>query len=104
MLNSILLSAALLLGGPSVSTVQKNVEPQTVVAPFMVASLEMTTAIEAHLIEQHAAPHWDLSIETAWYYYRELHLITISEIEVDKRYVISYDGGILDVLIDPTDL
>lgn len=99
MLNSIVLAAALLLGGSSMSTPKMMVEPQAITAPFILDSKMMTSATETLLIEQYAAPHWDLSVETAWYYYRVLGLITIVEITPEEHYTIKYNGGILDIVL-----
>jgi hypothetical protein len=99
MLNSIVLAAALLLGGSSMSTPKMMVEPQAITAPFILESKMMTSATETVLIEQYAAPYWDLSIETAWHYYRDLHLITITEVTPEEVYTVKYDGGILNIVL-----
>ena len=99
MLNSILLSAALLLSGHSLSSSKMNVEPQTIVAPIMFDAALMTSATETLLIEEYAAPYWDLSIENAWYQYRTLKTIKITEIVPEGEYLITMGDGILQVFI-----
>ncbi len=100
MLNSIVLAAALLLGGSSVPAPKMFVEPQAIVAPYLDQSMEMTSSIETMLIEQYAAPHWNISIDLAWYYYRDLHTLKIIEVVRDHVFVLKLNDGILEVLID----
>ena len=62
----------------------------------------MTQANEVILIENHAAPHWQLTTTQAWEYYND-GLIKIYEIEVDHFYRITYDGGLLEVILVGSD-
>ena len=103
MMNSILFAAALLLSGHSMPKTQTTVEPQVVSAPVALQAFKMSAAVEKALIEKYTAPHWNLSIAQAWDYYTD-GLIVITEIEVDRQYRIAYNGGILDVLVDPSDI
>lgn len=99
MLNSILLSAAMLLGGTSVSAREMMVEPQAMVAPVMTTSMLMSDATLTLLIETYATAKWNVTVETAWSLYRA-QLLKITEIVPDVHYLLEYDGGILDVLLD----
>jgi hypothetical protein len=103
MLNSILLSAALLLGGPSVSARELMVEPQVMAVPVSATSLQMSDATLTYLIERRAAVHWNLSIATAWAKYNGGQL-KIVEIQADVHYMLIYGDGILDTIIDPSDM
>jgi hypothetical protein len=100
MLNSILISAAMLLSGPSMSASKMTVEPQGILAPIMVDARMIADATLQLLIQGHAAPHWNLSFAEAWYQYSSTKAMKITEIAVGIHYVISFDGGILDVLLD----
>lgn len=102
MLNSILISAALLLGGSSVSTVNTIVEPQVMTAPFSSDFQLMSDATLTFLIEQRAAPHWNMSVSEAWYKYNVTKTLKIVEISADSHYLIKYNDGILDTIIDPS--
>lgn len=99
MLNSILLSAALLLGGPSVSAREMMVEAQATVAPVEETASYISDATITILIQSYAAPHWNLTIAEAWRLYNA-KMMKITEITPNYHYVIEYDGGILDVLMD----
>jgi hypothetical protein len=99
MLNSILLSAALLLSGQSMSSSKMIVEPQVIEAPIMFNAAMMTSATETLLIEGYAAPHWGMSANEAWYQYRVLKAIKITEIVPEQQYIITMGAGILQVLI-----
>ena len=102
MLNSILISAALLLGGSSVSTVNTNVEPQVMMAPFMNDFQLISDATITLLIEQYAAPHWNLSVSEAWYKYNVTKTLTISEIQPNVHYLLKFNDGVLDAIVDPS--
>ena len=93
----------MLFWGSFVSPVKEmSVEP--VVAPIEVVSSahameDMTAETEKILIEDYAAPHWGLSVETAWakYYERE---IVLEEIVPDLEYKIHYGGHVLDISLE----
>ena len=102
MLNSILLGAALLLAGQSVSTTKVSVEPQVMMAPVATLEMSMSQATEIILIEEYAAPHWNLSISTTWDYYYD-GLIKIQEVEPEHFYRITYDGGLMEVILVGSD-
>ncbi len=102
MLNSILISAALLLGGSSVSTVNTIVEPQVVMAPFSSDFQLMSDATLTLLIEQHAAPYWNLTVSDAWYKYNVAKTLKIVELTPDAHYLIKFNDGVLDAIVDPS--
>lgn len=102
MVKSIVLAAALLLCGQSMSASFSMVEQKVNAAPVeMLQSKAITAAIEKLLIEQHAAPYWNLTIAQAWELYHAREIIII-EIEPNYSYRLVYGDGILDVLIDPS--
>lgn len=79
---------------------EKSVEPATVEAPAFVAlSKKMTKETERILIEDHAAPHWELSTAEAWDLYN-MSEMTIDELEEEVHYIIHYDGTILEILLE----
>ena len=102
MLNSILISAALLLGGSSVSTVNTNVEPQVMTAPFLADFQLISDATVTLLIEQYAAPHWNMSVTEAWYNYNVTKTLKIVEIVANVHYQIKFNDGVLDAIVDPS--
>ena len=78
-----------------------TVEPTPVEAPAyaMQAQQKMGEQTLSILIEDHAAPNWNLSTSEAWYQYN-IGAMVIVEIEEDKEYTIHYDGGYMEVLLD----
>ena len=103
MLNSFLVAAAMLLVGPSMSNTQMVVEPQAIVAPSFTNFSKLNADTESTLIEKYAAPHWNLSIAEAWNYYRA-GLMTITEISPEHHYLITFNDGILEVLLDDSNI
>ncbi len=99
MLNSILLVAALLLHGPVVSTSKLSVEPKIISAPALSMEESMGYDREKILLEDYAAPYWDLTFEKAWEYY-EIRRIRIDEIVPNIHYKIHFDGGLLEVVLE----
>lgn len=93
----------MLLHGPSVPTTIVSVEPQAVSAPVTSMASFMTAETERILIEEHAAPHWGLSIEQAWDYYHD-GVLKIQEMTLDYRYKITYDGGLIEVVLEGSGL
>lgn len=59
----------------------------------------MSQQTETILIEDHAAPHWNLTIAQAWNQYNKGQ-IKIIEIEPDYRYTLVRGGDNLDVVLD----
>jgi hypothetical protein len=99
MIFNALTAAAMLLGGICTPNfeLRTNVEPASIVASL---SLEkMSSATRRILIEQHAAPHWDLSKTQAWALY-ESGLLTITEVVPELIYLVEYDGILTVVLSD----
>jgi hypothetical protein len=101
MLNSILLSAALLLGGPSVSTLEMTVEAKVILAPVEEVDLLMTENTLKYLIEHVAVSQWNLSATAAWAKYYS-GAIKITEITPEVHYSMVYGDGIVDVIVDPS--
>lgn len=93
----------MLFWGSFVSPVQEmSVEPviapvEYVLAPAAVNG--MTAETEKTLIEDHAAPNWNLSAEDAWAKYFN-HEIILEEIVPNVEYKIHHAGGVMDVLIE----
>lgn len=92
--------AALLLCGFAlpVSQVAASQTP-LVVSSSMVSLQLLTPQTTVILIENHAAPHWNLSVQEAWNAY-DAGTLKIDEIIPEKQYRLSYDGGELIVLIE----
>lgn len=51
------------------------------------------------LLENHAAPYWNLSVEGAWYRY-DTGELKVFEIVPEKHYRLTYDGGELVILLE----
>ena len=102
MIFTALTAAAMLLGANSmpVSELRNNVELKPVVTEFINAKW-MTVETRRILIEDYAAPYWNLTIDEAWYQYEAGHL-KIHEIVPEVRYILEYDG-ITDILLSDED-
>ena len=85
---------------PTVSQ-ENTVELSACEAPVSTFSttMKMTSETEQTLIEDHAAPHWSLTVPEAWAVY-QLGLMTIKEIVPDSVYTIYYDDSHIDVLLE----
>ena len=77
------------------STTVSNVEPIVIEAPAELAIM-MSSESERKLIEDYAAPNWNLSKTEAWNLYNDGE-ITIIEVVEDAHYLVNYDG-ILEVV------
>ena len=99
MLNSILLVAAMLLHGPAMSTSKLSVEPTIISAPAFFMEESISYDLEKILLEDYAAPYWNLTYDKAWEYY-EIRRIRIDEIIPNIHYKIHFDGGLLEVVLE----
>ncbi len=92
-----------MLVGPSMSNTQMIVEPQAIVAPSLTNFSKLSKENERVLIEEHATAHWGFTTSEAWFYYQSSSL-TITEIVQDELYLLAYDGGILEVSLDDSNI
>jgi hypothetical protein len=99
MLNSILLGAALLLQGFVVPSTAVNVEARPMSAIVVAMEETINYDMEKLLLENYAAPYWDLTNEKAWEYY-QIRRIRIDEITPNVYYKIHFDGGLLEVVLE----
>jgi hypothetical protein len=99
MFNSLLIATAMLLGGSAMPASQITVEPQFVTAPAEMLFQKINADIEAIILENHAAPYWELSIPDVWYKYNH-GLIKIYEIEPNHSYLVTYMDGNMDVVLE----
>jgi hypothetical protein len=94
------MAATLLLNGTFMSFTQNTVESANYAsAAVWQSSQRMTRETEAILIENYAAPYWNMSATEAWYQYEVTHQLKITELQAEVHYLIEYDG-ILDVTVD----
>jgi hypothetical protein len=89
----------MLLSGLSMPANVATVEPQVIAAPVAAQEQMLTTEIEIFLIEQKAAPHWNLSASLAWELYADAEIV-IEEIVLNRVYKIHYDGSTLETTYD----
>jgi hypothetical protein len=103
MIFNALTAAYLLLSGIAspATELRVNVEQVSIVSTSEIEFLDMTTATRRILIEDYAAPHWNLTIDQAWnrYYDGVLRLV---EVVPDGIYRIEYEG-ILEVVLNEND-
>ncbi|HHG84026.1 MAG TPA: hypothetical protein ENJ82_04690 [Bacteroidetes bacterium] len=97
------LGAACMLLWVNITPVQSttscvSVEPISIEAPAQVRS-KMTSETETILIDDHATPHWGFTGTEAWDAY-QVGTLKITELVAEKHYLITYDGGVLDVLLE----
>lgn len=92
--------AALLLCGFALSISQVIAAPKAEVRVATTQFVQMLTPQTlAILLEDHAAPHWNLTNEQAWYRY-DTGELRVYEIVPEKQYRLTYGGGELDVVIE----
>ncbi|MFN8396013.1 MAG: hypothetical protein U0176_15355 [Bacteroidia bacterium] len=94
-----MLFAAMLLSGHAMPGANVSVEPQSVMVPVSAQELEMTSETLSILINQHIAPHWNLTPSLAWELYED-GAIVITEIEPEYEYRVTYGGGIMVVVLE----
>lgn len=98
-------TAAMLVGLACLATGKKMfaVEPLRAVpavSPLMVDfDRDMTSQTLTILIEQHAAPHWNLTVAYAWDLYNG-GVLKVTEIIPEQKYVLEYGGGEIIVHLD----
>ena len=99
MLNSILLVAAMLLHGPSMPVTHTTVKPIEISASVRTVQMTLNYDLEKILLEEYAAPYWNLTFEKAWEYYGDRR-IRIDEITPNVFYKLHFDGGLLEVVLE----
>lgn len=79
------------------------------VMPASNASIEAATpaeeldgAVLTVLVERHAAPYFELTIDEAWHAFEVERSLTIDQVE-RGHYRIAYADGILDVMVDESE-
>ena len=82
------------------SELRTNVEQVSDVVCFETSNTPISNTVLTLLIEQHAAPHWGLPTNEAWFYYNSGRL-KITEVIPEELYRISLSpqDGILEVVL-----
>lgn len=100
MMLNVFTAAMLLVGGTFVS-------PEKVSNTFNVAETSVSVSynsgipsnIVTILVENHAAPHWNLSLTEAWYQYN-IGAMVITRMGSTNTYSIRFDDGILEITLE----
>jgi hypothetical protein len=97
------ITASLLMGMvclfPSQSSFAVELPSAVPVSIKLLIDQDMTSQTERILIEDHAAPYWNLTHAQAWSYY-DTGVLKIKELIPDQRYELKYSGEVLTVLLD----
>lgn len=93
----------MLLSGYAMPSANVSVEPQSVMVPVAMQEMELTSSTLSTLINEHIAPHWNLTPASAWELYED-GAIVITEIEPEYHYRVTYGGGIMVVVLEGSGL
>ncbi|MEM0998091.1 MAG: hypothetical protein AAGN35_13470 [Bacteroidota bacterium] len=73
-------------------------EPTVIEAPAMEAQ-KLSQVTLRKILEDHAAPHWSLSMTEVWTAYYD-GLLSITEITPEEHYFVHYNSGILELVLE----